>query len=84
MSTTNPLLRYALQLGFTIAAGSKHWHATHPGGGRAIIPFGRTRHPRSDRNIEASLRRASRTAQHEVASRATSQRQKLVKAQEVG
>ena len=52
MSTTNPLLRYALQLGFTIAAGSKHWHATHPGGGRAIIPFGRKRHPRSDRNID--------------------------------
>lgn len=55
-----PLLRYAAALGFTITPGRKHWHARHPLGGRAIVPFGRKRHPRSERNIAASLRRAAR------------------------
>ena len=60
MAATDPLLRYARSLGFAITAGGKHWHASHPSGGHTTIPYGRKRHPRSARNIEASLRRATR------------------------
>ena len=61
MSRTNdPLVRYAIDLGFSITAGSKHWHARHSGGGWTTIPFGRKRSDRSLRNIQASLRRAAR------------------------
>ena len=67
MSTTSQLLRYAQSLGFAITAGGKHWHATHPAGGHTTIPFGRKVHPRSTRNIEAALRRASRDLLQEVA-----------------
>ena len=49
-----PLLRYAAALGFTVTPGRKHWHARHPLGGWAIVPFGRKYHPRSERNIAAS------------------------------
>ena len=55
-----PLTRYAQALGFTLTAGRKHWHATHPEGGRAVVPFGRKVSVRSFRNVQASLRRASR------------------------
>jgi hypothetical protein len=61
MSRANhPVARYAIELGFTLTPGSKHWHASHPGGGRTIIPFGRKISPRSEQNIRASLRRAAR------------------------
>ncbi|MGA1640937.1 MAG: hypothetical protein ACO4AL_11365 [Steroidobacteraceae bacterium] len=53
------MLRYAIELGFAIRPGRKHWHALHPNGGMTIIPFGRKRHSRSERNIQASLRRAA-------------------------
>lgn len=55
----DPLLRYALALGFELSPGRRHWHARHPGGGQTIIPFGRKRHSRSERNISAALRRAA-------------------------
>lgn len=51
------LLRLAINLGYTIKPGRKHWHATHPSGGTTIIPFGRKRSPRSQRNIESRIRR---------------------------
>lgn len=54
-----PLLRYAAALGFTLTAGGKHWHANHPSGGRAIVPFGRKASDRSQRKIRANLRRAA-------------------------
>jgi hypothetical protein len=54
------LLREALALGFTLRPGSRHWHASHPSGGRAIVPYGRKASDRSQRNIRASLRRAAR------------------------
>ena len=57
--TKDPMLRYALELGFEISPGRRHWHARHPNGGHTIIPFGRKRHPRSERNITAALRRAT-------------------------
>jgi hypothetical protein len=34
--------------------------ASHPSGGRAIVPYGRKASDRSQRNIRASLRRAAR------------------------
>lgn len=51
------MLRLAISLGFSIKPGRRHWHATHPNGGHAIIPFGRKRNPRAERNITASIRR---------------------------
>lgn len=51
--------RLAQGLGFTLTAGSRHWHASHPSGGRAIVPYGRKVSDRSARNIAARLRRAS-------------------------
>lgn len=54
-----PLLRYAAALGFTLTGGGKHWHASHPSGGRAIVPYGRRLSVRAERNIRASLRRAA-------------------------
>jgi hypothetical protein len=56
----DPCLRYALALGYQLTPGRKHWHAHHPNGGRTIIPFGRKRSTRSERNILASLARACR------------------------
>lgn len=56
----DPLVRYAMGLGFTLTPGGRHWLAIHPGGGRTILPFGRKRSPRSEQNIRASLRRAAR------------------------
>lgn len=53
------MLKYAISLGFEIRPGRKHWHATHPNGGHAIISFGRKRKPRAVRNIQASLKRAA-------------------------
>lgn len=53
------MLKLAIALGFEIKPGRRHWHATHPGGGYAIISFGRKRSPRAERNITASLRRAA-------------------------
>lgn len=55
----DPCLKYAIDLGFSIVPGRKHWHARHPNGGHTIVPFGRKRSPRSERNILASLRRAA-------------------------
>lgn len=61
MSRSNtPLVRYAIDLGFSVTAGSKHWHARHPDGGWTTIPFGRKCSDCSLRNIKASLRRAAR------------------------
>lgn len=57
------MLRYAISLGFQIKPGRKHWHATHPAGGHATIPFGRKRNSRAERNIQASLRRVIMHAQ---------------------
>ena len=54
-----PLLRYAAALGFSLKPGSRHWHASHPSGGRAIVPYGRRLSFRSLRNVRASLRRAA-------------------------
>jgi len=54
----DPLLRYAIALGFVITPGRKHWHAIHANG-RTIIPFGRKRHSRSVLNIQAALKRAA-------------------------
>lgn len=51
------LLRLAVQLGYTIKPGRKHWLATHPSGGTTIIPFGRKRSARSHRNIESRIRK---------------------------
>lgn len=51
------LLRLALDLGYTIKPGRKHWHASHPNGGSTIIPFGRKRSVRSHRNIESRIRK---------------------------
>lgn len=55
----DPCLRLAIELGFSIKPGRKHWHASHPQGGHVPIPFGRKRSPRSERNILASIRRAA-------------------------
>jgi hypothetical protein len=55
----DPCLRYAIALGFSISPGRKHWHAAHPNGNHTIIPFGRKRSPRAERNILASIRRAA-------------------------
>lgn len=55
----DPLLRHALELGFVITPGRSHWHARHPSGGHTIIPFGRKRPARSERNIRAALKRAA-------------------------
>lgn len=55
----DPCLKYAIELGFQLTPGRKHWHARHPDGGRTIVPFGRKRSSRSERNIYASLRRAA-------------------------
>lgn len=55
----DPMLRYAIALGFELKPGKRHWHAVHPNGGMTIIPFGRKRPPRAERNIQASLRRAA-------------------------
>lgn len=55
----DPCLKYAIELGFQLTPGRKHWHARHPNGGRTIVPFGRKRSARSERNIHASLRRAA-------------------------
>lgn len=60
MSRRTPLVRYAVELGFSLTAGSKHWHGRHPGGGWAIVPFGSNLSDRSVRNVQASLRRAAR------------------------
>ena len=54
-----PLLRYAAALGFTLTAGGKRWHASHPSGGRSTVPYGRRLSVRTERNIRASLRRAA-------------------------
>jgi len=57
----DPALRLALELGFEIRPGRSHWILFHPGTGQqAIACFGRKRSPRSQRNIEASIRRAAR------------------------
>ena len=61
--TRNPLARYALALGFRLTPGRRHWHASHPGGGRTVLPFGGRLSVRSQRNIRASLRRAARGLQ---------------------
>lgn len=58
--TTQQLLRYAQARGFTLTPGSKHWHATHPSGGRAIVPFGRRMSVSTERRVMADLRRAAR------------------------
>jgi hypothetical protein len=55
----NHLTRLAAALRFTLCPGGRHWHATHPGGGRAIVPYGRKISDRSARNIAANLRRAA-------------------------
>ena len=60
---SHPLARYAVALGFRLTPGRRHWHASHPAGGRAVLPFGRKLSTRSDRNIRASLRRAARGLQ---------------------
>lgn len=54
-----PLLRYAAAMGFSLTPGSRHWHASHPSGGRAIVPYGSKISRRSWRNVIASLRRAA-------------------------
>lgn len=51
----DPMLRYAISLQYAIKPGRKHWIATHPNGYRTTIPFGRKRHPSSERNIKAHL-----------------------------
>lgn len=51
------LLRLAIDLGYSIKPGRKHWHATHPSGGYTIIPFGRKRSKRATRNIESRIRK---------------------------
>ena len=61
--TRNPLARYALALGFQLTPGRRHWHASHPSGGRAILPFGSRINSRSLRNIRANLRRAAQPLQ---------------------
>jgi len=53
------LTRLAAALGFTLTPGGRHWHASHPSGGRAIVPYGRKISDRSARNIAANLRRAA-------------------------
>jgi hypothetical protein len=63
--TRNPLARYALALGFRLTPGRRHWHASHPAGGRTILLFGGRISDRSQRNIRASLRRAARALQLE-------------------
>lgn len=54
----DPMLSLATDLGFEIRPGRKHWIAIHTNG-RTIIPFGRKRHSRSERNIKAALYRAT-------------------------
>jgi len=61
--TRSPLARYAIALGFQLTPGGRHWHASHPGGGRTVLPFGSRISDRSQRNIRASLRRAARGLQ---------------------
>lgn len=67
----DPMLRLARELGFAITPGRRHWHACHPSGGRTIIPFGRKRHDRAERNITAALRRAARCTTSEPSSPST-------------
>jgi hypothetical protein len=57
------LARLAASMGFTLTAGGRHWHAAHPSGGRAIVPYGRKISDRSARRIAANLRRAAQAQQ---------------------
>lgn len=57
----DPCLRLALELGFSIKPGRRHWHLCHPGGGYTIASFGRKRSPRSERNTLAAIKRAAST-----------------------
>ena len=55
----DPLIRYALELGFVVRPGGRHWHCIHPGGGQTILSYGRRRSVRNERNSMAALRRAA-------------------------
>lgn len=55
----DPCLRLALELGFSITPGRRHWHLRHPGGGYTIASFGRKRSVRSERNTMAAIKRAA-------------------------
>lgn len=58
----DPLLRLAVELGYTIKPGRRHWHLTHTSTGSVtILPFGRKRSTRSVRNITASLKRGAKS-----------------------
>jgi hypothetical protein len=51
----------ATELGYEIRPGRRHWRLTHTvTGSLAIVPFGRKRSPRSERNVIASLKRGAR------------------------
>jgi hypothetical protein len=57
----DPMLRLAVELGYSITPGRRHWHLTHEiTGSRTILPFGRKRSTRSVRNITAHLRRGAK------------------------
>ena len=58
----DPLLKKALELGFVIKAGTKHWILTHPSGGRTITSYNgaRKRSPANERNFLADLHRITR------------------------
>lgn len=62
------MLRLAVELGYAITPGRRHWHLTHTTtGSRTILPFGRKRSTRSVRNITAHLKRGAKdTVVHPV------------------
>jgi hypothetical protein len=55
----DPCLKLALELGFIITPGRRHWHLSHPNGNHTIASFGRKRHARSERNTMAAIKRAA-------------------------
>lgn len=53
----DPLLKLAIELGYTITPGTKHWLAAHPNGYTTRISFGRRRNRRAYLNQQACLMR---------------------------
>jgi hypothetical protein len=57
--TTDPLLREAIRLGFTVTPGSNHWKLTHENGGRTVLSYngGHKKKPKAQQDFLADLRR---------------------------
>ena len=60
-NSRNPYVRWALELGYEIHPGTRHWHAIHSVTGTlVIVPFGTKKSFRDHRNIRSRLKQGAR------------------------